>query len=535
MHNDNKIYLLLTAIIILFLLHVLYLNCIAEDAYISFRYAKNLVDYHALVWNPGEPPVEGYTNFLWVIFCAFAYRIGLSLPFFAGAFGTAFSMLSILLIYKLCNKILNWSAIHSIIPCIFLALSGPFATWASSGMETSLFTFLLAAGCYYFVKFRSTNLSKNIYYCVFYLFLATLTRPEGLMTAFLIFCIGFIFSIRQKENGKLLKPALIYLTLFAIYFIWRYNYFGYPLPNTFYAKTGTSLHQFFRGGVYAAAFVFFFITPILPIMVWYYIYHRKQIKSISSLFNMIGEHSAETSLLTVCIILPLVYTAYIIVVGGDYMAMFRFFVPVLPFIYILFGKIFRDLHHRINAGNHKYLFLLTGFALIFTFIHSTPYEEAIFNKAPYQHGNYRGVEIERWHTARYEVIGKFFDGYKKNNAESLATDAIGVISYYADLVIYDTYGVVDVHIAHTKTENLGKGLPGHEKQDDLYMFSKLPTYYMYSNILSDKPVLPPDFDDNVKSIIAENYKVTNVWLKDIKNNEEGYFTFLELASKNVTL
>ena len=39
---------------------------ITDDAFISFRYVRNLLDGHGLVFNPGEY-VEGYTNFLWVL------------------------------------------------------------------------------------------------------------------------------------------------------------------------------------------------------------------------------------------------------------------------------------------------------------------------------------------------------------------------------------------------------------------------------------------------------------------------------------
>ena len=39
---------------------------ITDDAFISFRYARNLLEGHGLVFNPGEY-VEGYTNFLWVL------------------------------------------------------------------------------------------------------------------------------------------------------------------------------------------------------------------------------------------------------------------------------------------------------------------------------------------------------------------------------------------------------------------------------------------------------------------------------------
>src|SRR3954469_12755146 len=48
---------------------------IIDDAYISFRYAENLVAGHGLVFNPGER-VEGYTNFLWVLIIAAVHALG---------------------------------------------------------------------------------------------------------------------------------------------------------------------------------------------------------------------------------------------------------------------------------------------------------------------------------------------------------------------------------------------------------------------------------------------------------------------------
>src|SRR5207248_5456755 len=41
-----------------------------DDAMISMRYARNLADGHGLLWNPGQPAVEGYTNFLWTLWMA---------------------------------------------------------------------------------------------------------------------------------------------------------------------------------------------------------------------------------------------------------------------------------------------------------------------------------------------------------------------------------------------------------------------------------------------------------------------------------
>jgi len=67
----------------IFVAHAFYLGVIAEDAFISFRFAKNLAIGNGLVWNAGEPPVEGYTNFLWVVISAAVLRAGLDVGFVA--------------------------------------------------------------------------------------------------------------------------------------------------------------------------------------------------------------------------------------------------------------------------------------------------------------------------------------------------------------------------------------------------------------------------------------------------------------------
>ena len=48
-----------------------------EDAMISMRYAKNFASGAGLVWNAGEAPVEGYTNFLWTLWMAAVHTLGI--------------------------------------------------------------------------------------------------------------------------------------------------------------------------------------------------------------------------------------------------------------------------------------------------------------------------------------------------------------------------------------------------------------------------------------------------------------------------
>ena len=44
-----------------------------DDAMISMRYARNLAQGHGLLWNAGQAPVEGYTNFLWTLAMALVH------------------------------------------------------------------------------------------------------------------------------------------------------------------------------------------------------------------------------------------------------------------------------------------------------------------------------------------------------------------------------------------------------------------------------------------------------------------------------
>ncbi len=58
------------------LLALSYGTATQDDAFISLRYAQNLVDGHGLVYNPGEY-VEGYTNLSWTLLLAGLLAAGL--------------------------------------------------------------------------------------------------------------------------------------------------------------------------------------------------------------------------------------------------------------------------------------------------------------------------------------------------------------------------------------------------------------------------------------------------------------------------
>ena len=58
---------------------ILFPKLTIDDAFISYRYGKNLVDFGELNWNPGMDPVEGYTGILLPLLAALILKFALPL------------------------------------------------------------------------------------------------------------------------------------------------------------------------------------------------------------------------------------------------------------------------------------------------------------------------------------------------------------------------------------------------------------------------------------------------------------------------
>jgi hypothetical protein len=523
-----------------FLAHVVYLNCVAEDAFIALRFASNLAHGQGLVWNPGAPPVEGYTDFLWVVILSAAIAAGLPAVGFAQAASIAAGLATLVLTYRVGRRLMDWPVPVALVPPGLLAVAGPFATWSSSGMESTLFTLIillaaseLALACRDATVVAGSS-RPRLRYAVrggLALLLAALTRPEGLLIAALL--LGLAAFVAVVYDRRLVRAvatgAAVFVVGFAIYFAWRYSRYGYPLPNTFYAKTGGGVQQVLRGGLLAYLFLMQFAMPLTPVVLmtlWETGLPRVGRLRILASRDFVLRHAFSIFAVFVCV----VYTANNVLVGGDYMAMHRFFVPVLPFMYLLFGLFFAELYSRMSKPANAYgLAALVAFVALATFFPSTVLERSFFASPPQQHGNYRGVQIERWHVARLSVIGKFFRSYRRDPSESLATSAIGAIGFYSDMQIHDVHGLVDTYIAHMPPPpDFAKHRAGHGRSDLRYTFSQHPTYVMFSRDLTPEPIelwryLPAD----LRPAVDQDYVHRSVRLTDARNNESGYFTFFE--------
>src|SRR5262249_46303235 len=146
-----------------------------DDAFISFRYARNLALGRGLVYNVGER-VEGYTNFLWTLMMSGAIRLGLDPGVTSQVLGVlaALATLAVLERWALDHGAPAWSALRA--PGM-LAVNASFAAWSTGGLETRFFTFLVVAAAWRL--HREIHAPHGIPWSALLFALACLTRPEG--------------------------------------------------------------------------------------------------------------------------------------------------------------------------------------------------------------------------------------------------------------------------------------------------------------------------------------------------------------------
>ncbi len=119
-----------------------------EDAMISMRYARHLAEGHGLVWNVSEPPIEGFTNLLWVLWMSVAHWAGMSeskISLFIMLSGVAILMALGLVTAKIARKLTNaaWVPVAVLAATLF---DYPLVFWTLRGMEVgalALFVYTL--------------------------------------------------------------------------------------------------------------------------------------------------------------------------------------------------------------------------------------------------------------------------------------------------------------------------------------------------------------------------------------------------------
>ncbi|MDD3647222.1 MAG: DUF2079 domain-containing protein [Candidatus Dojkabacteria bacterium] len=268
-----------------------------DDVYIHFQFSKNIVNGNGFSYNPGDP-TPGSTSPAWTILISAFYLLIKNHLLIAKTLSAVFYLLTGVMTYKLANR-LTRSKLSGFITAIFTLLTGRFI-WASlSGMEVTLFTFLLLSFLYLHIS------KRNKYLQVLALGLASTVRPEAyLFYVFFLFLefIQFIKSAHNQKKSALIKfkelvfCGFIYSLIVAPYLIFSYKSTGSFLPNTFRSQDIVIYHSFgeklssvflylFRYG-YLLLVDYFPLLVFLPIGLWKLL--RKGNQSVLLVFILVG-------------------------------------------------------------------------------------------------------------------------------------------------------------------------------------------------------------------------------------------------------
>ncbi|MCZ7587229.1 MAG: class I SAM-dependent methyltransferase [Deltaproteobacteria bacterium] len=422
---------------------------VIDDAFITFRYAANVAHGFGPVFNPGER-VEGCSAFLHMMMLV--PFVWLRWPL---------EVVSVLLSAILLSAVA--AAGHRFIAvrtessfdraCAYLfpvaVLTNPALWhWMHSGMETILYMALVFAAVWRFHAENETG--KGAAGSAALAVLAAMARPEGVFIA-LALAASTMFRREKTRGRRAIAFLAVFGALYGIYFVWRFSYYGYLFPNTYYAKVGEpSAALYERGLKYVGYGLMAGVFPLAAIVFGAVAWRR-------------GHRLAAWEKIAWLVVAAQTFSAAH--AGGDFLPYTRFLAPVWPWFFLLLWSAARKLLDGSRWLEGRWRPWIEGRRAVVPILALNALTMLpFFNELQmFVHGS----------SARaYEFRARAFAEILPPQAV-IGAEAVGAIGYLTGRRIVDLLGLTDKTIAHTNVPT-GHGLPGHEKYNVRYVLGRRP-------------------------------------------------------------
>lgn len=444
-------------------------HCTADDAFISFRCARNLAQGAGPVYNVGER-VEVFSNPLWVLVLALASLVRIDIVTASKIIGLGCGAATLFFLMRLCRRVLALSPVGTLLALCYAAASIGFVFYAISGMETALYTMTLVLMVYLLSERREMLAAVS---CA----LLVLTRPEGIL-------YGVPLAIGCFLNGRRFRRVLAVLAIpVAVYGLlasFRLIYFGTLFPNSFNAKIESAPLSFGSLSLRMRCFAQYTwgsLTGDGPVL-------TLALAGVCMLFR----RRLVPLLASVGVAAFFVWYS-----KGDWMGFWRFYAPVLPFLVMLWAG---GLEFSWSRGRRSWKMMAVAAVFLVPLILSVARTALSIDRLS------TGERFNNDLSSISNVpIGKYLASVG-SPSDVIVVTSMGAVGYYSNCIIVDMLGLTDPKV------------PALMRQRDLrayadYMLGREPTFIMLHNETPGAAPLQP-----LHAAIYERMRETDLYRED---------------------
>lgn len=410
-----------------------------DDAFITFRYSRNIVEGLGFVYNPGVLTLGTTTPLFTVLMAAIsALTGGQDFPWYALTVSALADALTAVLLYRIAQR-MTGSHWPGLLLGVLWAVAPVSVTFAIGGMETSVNILWFVAATWCFLDRRPLWLGV-------FVGLGFLTRIDSVIWSGLLLLAQLIDHWRHSAGQPLwrrwpwrtwLAAALVVLPwlIFALF------YFGSPVPNSLSAKSvayvlppAIALVDFVRA--YIVPFSEYQTVGTIGVMVLLPVY----IVLVLAGLNYVRRHEPR---LLPFVLYPWIYMAIFAVMNP---LVFRWYVaPPLPALMLTLVTgvwAIANSRHQPEARTQGTRTARIALAMVGLFWLVTSLNGWVLQPG---HGPQRPAPEMAWHQIElnYERIAtQLREVYGVTPETRVASADIGAVGYFSRATIIDTVGLV---------------------------------------------------------------------------------------------
>lgn len=434
----------LTLLIVVFFIILLRTAWVSDDSYITMRTIDNFVNGYGLTWNPGER-VQTYTHPLWMMILLVVFSIthhAYGSIIFSSIF---FSVSTIFLV--LCR---DKDELIIFIGWCMLIFSNAFIDFSTSGLENPATHLLLVVFGFLYLQTKQQLSNKRLIAIGIFMGLAVLNRMDLIL---LVFPSLIEISFRKEVRRK----TWLVIAGFAPLIIWEVFsiiYYGFPFPNTYYAKLHTGIAE--RALIKQGIMYFFNSLAWDPITL-------SIIGTALLLSFYLGNR--QQKMVAVGIVM---YLAYIIWIGGDFMSGRYFSAPFILSVLLLM-QFLKTTNLRAKTVVLIVIVFLGSIARTPSFSPPLTRDDALENLtgvSDEQAYYYSGTGLLRWGTNSKLPRSHWIDEgrqLQQSGEKVFVGGGIGFLGFNAgpDVHVIDHFALSDPLLSHLPVANPEKFLIGH--------------------------------------------------------------------------